>query len=235
MRALRALIVDTYYPAFLTAHYESRPGLAKRSYEEQLGALMGRCFGTTDAYSRYLKALGHEARDVVVNCEELQLRWAAEHGTGRLLRLARSAAPGRIGLAARHLLLHRIAAEQIRDYDPDVVYVQDLWFFSRRELDALRRSGRLIVGQIASEPPAPEILRGFDLITTSFPHYVERFRAQGVDSEYLRIAFYEPVLDRLGIGAERPHAVSFVGGLNPSVHGRGTDLLERVAASVDLE
>src|SRR3954447_26311303 len=124
MRALRALIVDTYYPAFLTAHYESRPGLAKRSYEEQLGALMGRCFGTTDAYSRYLKALGHEARDVIVNCEELQLRWAAEHGTGRLLRLARSAAPGRIGLAAPHPLLHPLPAAPDPALRPQVGFRQ---------------------------------------------------------------------------------------------------------------
>ena len=65
------------------------------------------------------------------------------------------------------------------------MYVQDLGFFSRRELDAIRRAGTLVVGQIASEPPPPERLRGFDLILTSFPHYVERFRALGVDSEYL--------------------------------------------------
>ena len=72
---------------------------------------------------------------------------------------------------------------------------QDLCFFSRDELDRLRGGGaarRRPDRERAAR--RPEVLRGFDLITTSFPHYVERFRALGVDSEYLPIAFDERVL-----------------------------------------
>jgi hypothetical protein len=214
------LIVDTYYPAFLESHYAGRPGLADASYAEQLGALIDRCFGTTDAYSANLNALGHEAVDVIANCEPLQLAWAAEHGVGRT---------GALRLAGRRAQLHRILSAQIKRFDPDVVYVQDLWLLSRRELDRLRGDGRLVVGQIASAPPEPDRLQGFDLLVTSFPHYVERFRALGVASSYLPIAFHRPVLERVAPDG-RPHGAVFVGGVNPRVHPAGTALLERLCA-----
>jgi hypothetical protein len=238
---VRIAVVDTYYPAFVADHYRRRPELRRASYDEQLAALFARSFGTSDAYSHYLTELGHEAVELPVNCLELQAAWAREHGHGSLLKAAASL-PTRLGVAARSRFLHRVANAQLEELDPDVVYLQDLWFFRREELDAFRADGRLVVGQIASPAPGPELLRGFDLITTSFPHFVPRFREAGIDAEYLKIAFDERVLERLraeGVdpspGAERPHRVAFVGGLDPSVHGEGVALLERLVRQVPLE
>jgi hypothetical protein len=229
---LRVAVVDTYYPAFLAAHYAERPGLAERSYDEQLRSLMERQFGTSDVYSHELHGLGHEAADFLVNAPELQLAWRREYG-GRRPWLA--SMPGQVGAAGRHRFLHGTARAQIERFDPEVVYVQDLWFFSRAELDAMRAGGRLVVSQIASATPGPDILRGCDLITTSFPHYVERFRALGVDSEYFPIAFDERVLERIDTSAPRDVDVAFVGGLNPGVHPGGVALLERLAGRLRLE
>ena len=224
-------MVDTYYPAFLEAHYASRPGLAKRSYPEQLDSLIDRCFGTADAYSRHLNELGHDAIDLVANCEPLQFRWTSEHGR-----------PGRLSRLARRGLLQRIAMAQIAEHEADVVYAQNLSFFSRADLDRLRGEGRLVAGQIASPMPDVERLRGFQLLLTSFPHFVSRFRELGVESEYLPIAFYAEVLDRLrreGVdpspGAGRPHPITFVGGLGADVHGPRVQLLERIAERLPFE
>jgi spore maturation protein CgeB len=237
---VRIAVVDTYYPAFLAEHYQRRPELRRAPYAEQLAALMDRCFGTSDAYSHHLSELGHEAVDLVVNCFELQSASASERGRRSLLRLAGSL-PTRVGVAARSRFLHAVANAQIEELDPEVVYLQDLWFFRREELDEFRAQGRLVVGQIASAPPGIELLRGFDLITTSFPHFVSRFREAGIDSEYFKIGFYERVIDRLqasGVdpspGAERLHAVSFIGGLDPTVHRGGTALLERLSERVPI-
>jgi spore maturation protein CgeB len=238
---VRVLVVDTYYPAFLDAHYAQRPGLDGKAYDAQLKALMTRSFGTSDAYSHNLRKLDHEATELVVNCLPLQRRWARECGrvgiAGRLPEL-----PGRAGGAVRHRFLHEVARAQVAAFDPDVVYAQDLWFFRRDELDRMRGEGRLLVGQIASQPPGLDIVRGFDLITTSFPHYVERFRAAGVGSEYFPIAFDERVLGRLrasGVDPDpRSHrevGVAFVGGLNPEVHPAGVALVERLARRLPLE
>jgi spore maturation protein CgeB len=240
---VRILVLDTYYPEFLAAHYRQQPQLASRSYGVQLASLMDRCFGTSDAYSSHLRELGHEAGEVVANCEPLQLRWAVEQGYGRLaVNRFGVALPGPMRLLARRTALRRIALEQIEAFDPQVVYLQDLWFFKAQDLDALRRAGRFVAGQIASALPAERMLRRFDLLVSSFPHFVQRFREQGIDSEYLKIAFYRKVLERLqhqGVQpdaeAPRDYGVAFVGGLDPRVHGSGTRLLERIARQVDVD
>ena len=236
---MRVIVVDTYYPAFLEAHYAARPRLSEKSYTAQLDSLMQQCFGTADAYSYYLRRLGHDAVDVVANCEPLQLQWAREHHfVGSLGGHLGRFLPGRLDRRTR---LREITLAQIAELDPEVVYLQDLWFFSSGDLEGLRRAGRLVVGQIASKPPNDARLRLFDLLTTSFPHYVDRFRSIGVDAEYFRIAFYERVLERLkerGLEgrpeAERSYALTFVGGLDPRVHQRGVQLLERLSRDVEL-
>jgi hypothetical protein len=193
---------------------------------------MARHFGTGDAYARELRALGHDAWTVVANCEPLQLAWAREHGAARLTR-ARARLPTRIGIAARHALTSEILEAQVRTLAPDVVYLQDLWLMSRRRLDALRAKGLRVAGQIASAPPGPEVLRGFDLLVSSLPKLVSRFEALGVQARLLRIGYDETIHAALrGAGIDpspesaRAHAVSFVGALNPRTHARGTRVLE---------
>jgi len=231
---LRVLVIDTCYPAFLAEHDAQRPGLERAPYDEQLAALMARRFGTSDAYSHELRRLGHDAVEVIANSPRLQRAWAAEHGRERLLATM-TELPTRAGAAARHLFARRVLRAQVAAFDPDVVYFQDLWVASRPELDRLRAGGRLVVGQIASTAPAPEVLRGYDLVVTSFPHYVERFRALGVDSEYLPISFDARLLDEVAVDGDRPHGAVFVGGVNPALHPGGVALLERLCRQVNLD
>src|SRR4051812_49142576 len=82
---MRIVIVDPYYEAFLAQTYADRPDLADLPFADQRAELLGRFFGTADFYSHALQALGHDAQDLVPNCEPLQFRWAAEAG----LRLPR--------------------------------------------------------------------------------------------------------------------------------------------------
>src|SRR4051812_28385437 len=85
---MKFLIVDSYYPRFLDA---ALPPLLEGDpdYRTLLQRILALRFGTADFYSRNLKAHGHEAQDLIFNCEPLQRRWAAENGVGvsRGLRL----------------------------------------------------------------------------------------------------------------------------------------------------
>ncbi len=234
---MRIALIDTLYPQFVARHYAERPGLARRAYAEQHAALIERCFGTSDAYSANLRALGHEAVDLLVDVEPLQRAWAREHGA----LTARERLPGRLGRLGPERL-RAVARAQIAAFGADVVYCQSLSFFTPQDLDALRAEGRLVVGQIASAPPAAEQLRAYDLLLTSFPHYVERFQALGVDSEYFRIGFDERVLDRLrGEGVDPDaaapgrHGAVFVGGIHPSVHGEGVRRWERLLGRIPFD
>ncbi|MHB8468468.1 MAG: CgeB family protein [Gaiellaceae bacterium] len=220
---MRFLILDTCYPAFLRAHYERAPGLASRPYQEQWAALMATFFGTADSYSHALQELGHEAHEVVANCEPLQRAWAREHDV-RTPRLRRRPSEA-------------VVRAQAAAFRPDVVYVQNMQHFSPALLGELRRGGALVAGQIASEPPPDDVVRAFDLVLTSFPHFVDRLGRLGVRTAYLRIGFDPRVLARLETErAQRDrHAAVFVGALNRTQHREGNELLERAARRAPLE
>ena len=218
---MRVLIVDTYYPAFLKAHYAERTALADAPYDVQWRALMDRFFGTSDSYSHFLGVLGHEAHEVVVNCDPLQLAWADEHG----IRLKTRLPPFR----DRSLVLAQAEA-----FHPDVVYVQDLNALTPSSLKELRKRSQLLVGQIASGAPGPRQLAPFDLLLTSFPHFVPRFRERGIASEHFRIGFDPRVLKH--VQCESPtEDVVFVGGLARGPHARGNELLEQAARRAPID
>lgn len=234
---MKLLIVDTYYPAFLARFYTQHNGLAAADYPTQLRALLGSCFGTSDFYSRHLNALGCEAEDLVVNCIQLQQAWAlannvplsqfalkVPHRFFRLPVLGKFLA-GLPGLV-------EVAVAQVKAAKPDVLYCQDLSFFPGEVLRELKQYVRLVVGQIACPLPPESFLRGYDLILTSFPHFVDRLRALGVASEYFRIGFDDRVLELLG-QVEKDIDFSFVGGISRH-HGGAIPLLEHMASSTDM-
>lgn len=234
---MRIAIVDTYYPRFLKAHYRRHRGLATRSSDIQRRSLLDTCFGTSDYYSRNLAPLGCEALDLIVNCVPLQKSWAGENGVPfsawamhvphRTFRLPvvgpwLSSLPG----------LLEVAIAQVKAFKPDILYCQDLSFFPGEVLKSFKSEVRLIVGQIACPLPPESFLRGYDVILTSFPHFVGRLRQMGVKSEYFRIAFDERILELLG-QIDKDIESSFVGGITRH-HGNAIPLLDYVARNTDI-
>ena len=228
---MKFLIADTYYQAFLSDFYAGHPDLAGRPYAAQWRALMDECFGTADYYSTHLRELGHEAEEVVPNCEPMQRQWARENGVTldetprRSLYLRRRVVPW-IRSAPRDDWSLTILEAQVKAHRPDVLYVQDMHALPPFFLQAVRPHVRRIVGQIASPTNPGADFRDYDLILTSFPHFVGRFRQEGLKSEYFRIGFEPRVLTRL-TGTERTGVV-FVGGLS-SAHSQRVQFLEAVA------
>jgi hypothetical protein len=127
----------------------------------------------------------------------------------------------------------RAISEQIKSFSPDVVYCQDINFFPEESLRELRNHAGLIVGQIASPLPPTSFLKNYDLILTSFPHFVSRLRQMGINSEYFRIGFEPKILDQVG-SVEKNIDVSFVGGLG-SKHSKSIELLEYLAEHTPIK
>ncbi len=229
---MKILIVDTYYPKFLADFYRSNP-IASRSSAEQKKALLASGFGTSDAYSRNLNSLGVEAEEIIANNAPLQLMWARENGlvAGLLSRLPQSWTTGEmLGpiFDRSHVLVH-LLVEQIRRAKPDILYLQDLGAIPPDLLMTLKSYVGLVVGQVASPLLPEKWLKPYDLILTSFPHFVDRIRAIGIASHCFRLGFDETILAKIGQPARR-YACTFVGGLT-AAHARGTAFLEYVAKS----
>lgn len=234
---MKIVIVDTYYAAFLARFYAQQSELASADYPTQLQALLNACFGTSDFYSRHLNALGCEAQDLIVNCVPLQRTWAKAHNVP-LSQLALKVPHRlfRVPVLGNFLAdlpgLMDVAVAQIKAAKPDVLYCQDLSFFPGEVLHELKSHVRLIVGQIACPLPPESFLKGYDLILTSFPHFVDKLRALGVDSEYFRIGFDERVLSLLG-AIKKDIDFSFVGGISRH-HGGAIPVLEYLAEQTGM-
>lgn len=200
----RIAIVDTNYQSYL----DSLPSPLLGDYETELARHLSRGFGTYDCYSFYLKQEGWETLDIVANYTELQKRWAMEHGW----------------TDGSNVL---ITLQQIEDFRPDCVLMQDLSFFDAATLEFLRRK-YLLVGQCSCPMPAAEKVSKFHTLFTSFPHYVERFKALGVQAHYLPLAFDPRMLSEES--TQKQFDISFVGGVGKRSHWKaGTEMLERVA------
>lgn len=184
---MKILILDTFYPAFLDTFFRGDAASGDQSYGATWRRLMDRCFGTADFYSTGLTPLGHEVQEIVVNAAPLQERWRRESAPDVRTR-------GKEGDLSWE---KSIVFEQVRQFDPDVIYVQDVPHYSAAFLDSLRGDGRALVGQNACPLDWTYPFAVYDLIVTSFPHYVERFRALGAPSEYMPLAFAPQVRERI--------------------------------------
>jgi len=209
----RCLFLNTYYQGFLDSHYSRNPQLASACYDQQKASLQQFCFGDSDFYSQGLIKAGWDADDLIINCPALQQAWAREnHFAGRGLE---------------------IAVEQIRRLKPDVVYIQDLHVATAEFLSAIRPHTRLVVGQIASPLPPQADLASIDIIFSSFPHFVQRFRRMGLTAYYQPLAFEPRVLEKLP-ELPRKYPVTFVGGLS-AAHGKGMQILMALAERIPID
>lgn len=235
---MRILILDTYYPKFLHTVYSQDPTWAQLPYAQQWRHLMDECFGTADFYSSNLAALGHEAHEIVANCLPLQMQWADEHGLKRSDAQQWKPTKRRgwipwMRKIVRPEWMRRVWTEQIRDYRPDVLYVQDMNGIDAEFLREMKSHCRLLVGQIACPLDTKQDSSVYDLILSSFPHYVTRFEQQGLKSAYFRIGFEPKILERLRSEEKQQNIASFVGGLSRD-HTERMHFLERIAQDVEL-
>ena len=210
------LFLNTFYDGFLATMYADAT-LASASYASQHSALLAANFGDSDFYSAGLQRAGWQAEDVVVNALPLQLAWATENGVPTTVQ-------------GQPLSGIEVAAEQVARTRPDVVYVQDLNNTPAAFLDAIRPFVKIVCGQIATPVVGRVPFDRYDVLISSFPHYVAKFREVGLCAYYQPLAFSETVLDAVGNPAwnGRKTDCSFVGGIS-RLHIEGNQLLEDLA------
>jgi spore maturation protein CgeB len=228
---VKFLIVDTYYPAFLHGLYAQRPALARCPYDEQWHALMDQCFGTADFYSANLQKLGHEATEIVANCRPLQLQWAREQGVALRRTFWRRVRGVPVPWLDKDWI-YPVLMAQIKAYRPDVIHFQDPGATPAAFLKEVRPYVRLITGQIASPIPPWADFRPYDLMLSSFPHFVERFSQLGLRSAYFRLGFEPRVLQYLE--RTETNEVVFIGGVSRA-HAERIQFLEQVAQRVPVK
>ena len=237
---MKILIVDTYYDKFLKTFYKKNPALKNSEYNSQLKYLLNSNFGTSDSYSYYFNKNNWKADDLIVNCLFLQKEWAKNKNI-KIPELI-SKIPHKflkLPIIGRNLgnmngLLY-IAKEQIKAYKPDILYCQDLSFFPEEILLDIKKENniRLIVGQIACPLPPKSFINPYDLILTSFPHFVSRLRNDGKNCDYFKIGFDQRILSKT-VQNDRDIDFSFVGGIS-KYHNYASKNIEYLIKNAKLQ
>ena len=237
---MKILIVDTYYDRFLKIFYKKNPNLINCEYDFQLEALLNSNFGTSDTYSYYLNKNNWQASDLIVNCSFLQREWVKKKDI-KISEL-RSKIPHKffklpiIGKKLGNFNgLVDIAKEQIKAFKPEILYCQDLSFFPNEVLFEIKKENniRLIVGQIACPLPPKSFLNPYDLILTSFPHFVNRLRKDGKNCDYFKIGFDQRILSKNSQN-DRDIDFSFVGGISKN-HNHAKKDIEYLIKNANLQ
>ena len=228
----RFLILDNYYDNFLRSFYSQHPDVESLDFESHRALLMAQRFGTSDAYSYNLKKFGHEAQETITNDERLQIKWARENG---ILSLP---LPRYLNYGLKQTLgydwRYKVIKAQVEHIKPDVLYIQEHNILSDAFIAKLKPLVKLVVGQVASPLPKQRTHKSYDLVLTSFPHFVERFRKKGIASEYFRLAFDERVFGEVKSTNGPMFDVTFVGGISKA-HGHGYELIKEISERLLIE
>ena len=233
---MKILILDTYYQGFLNYFWLSQSAKQGVPFGQQHKLLLSQNFGTADFYSKNFRKLGHTAQEYIVNDIFSQGSWAAQNNDYRypLLQLAKL----EFRITTHNKLinpivdLETIVLAQVKHFSPDVIYLQHLSYLSPSCLRQLKQHTTILAGQIASQLPNKDYLKHYDVIYTSFPHFVSKLKSLGVFGEFLPIGFDPSVLNGIKPTA-RIYNVTFIGSFTPQ-HQKGTELLEKVAAQIPI-
>lgn len=198
---MRILLIGSYYPEYLADLYAQDTGLASLPYDQQLRRIYEEGFAVSDAYAVGLNAAGCRVRELLVNADLLQGRWAADHG----LSLCENV----------HDRRRQIALAQVAEFRPEVVYVFEWCPLGDQFLAQVKPMVRLLAGQVASPLHSNRTYAGYDLMVSSYPPLVDHFLRRGIAAEYLPLAFDPRILGKLPAPAPL-HDLTFVGGFAPS-------------------
>lgn len=233
----KIVFIQTNYPDFLTDFYAKHNEWRRWSYAKIKSALLSELFGSADFYGKSLATLGWEYDELIVNDYNQQSLWARNNKIDiKKEFLWAKYIPG----SWRNLLglngwVKHIAFAQIKAECPDVLYIHDLNVFNTDDLRMIKSWGVKVIGQIAYPLPLDmKALKEYDLIVSSFHHYVKLFRTMGIKSEYLRWCFEKSILGKVKVPKTKRYEVSFVGGFSPH-HRDGNGIFEKLAKEVKVD
>lgn len=235
MKSTKIILAQTNYPGFLNTFEKTNSDLTKysqlkKNWDDQM-------FGQGNFYSLHLNQLGWDAQETILNSYLMQSMWMSEHGktlNKNELPLSKYLPESVKNIIGARSWIKKALFEQVRTIKPEVLYMHDLSILSSDDIKRIRPYIKLLVGQIACPLPLDtRPLKQYDLIISSFPHYVEMFRSWGIGSEYLQWCF-EPSINTSLISGPKKYDVVFIGGYS-SAHSQGNKILEDLARVVKVD
>jgi len=203
------------------------PNWVLQSYQEQKAIWDSRYYVYADSFSYWMRKLGNEAMDIVVDCVSLQSSWARENDINTLLD---------------DWKIDTVLA-QIGKFKPDVVYLQDVHVLPssiRKSLKSIFPFIKLVV--IFRGYPGGS-LRYFadfcdaDMLLVSAPQLVTKFEQLGKEAHLVYHSFDHRINRFLNTVLDKDKVqLSFVGslGYGTSEHAERANLINILSAQSEL-
>lgn len=214
----------TIYPECTKQFLANNPGYQSLSYQQLYERFVAGHYGWANYFARNLSTLGCEAQDLFADVEPLQKAWARERGVDYRLDTWRQ----------------DIVLAQAKSFRPDVIFLQDLYFFDagfRQQLREACGSGVLMIGWQAAPTNDYSVLRDLDLLLTCAPHFVDYMRQAGTNAVLFLHAFDSSVLSALPVIPTRDLDFTFIGSfvLQQGFHHERYALVHSLMQSAPLE
>ena len=197
----RLLKFTTTYSKF-EKEYEKKVQKPKKTSFEQLYKIFSESYyGWSDWYAKYLRELGNDAWEVPATLKPLQKKWAQKNQVQFDPKKWKK----------------KIALCQAKKYQPDIVFLQNLYFFDQEFRKSLRNAvgGNVVLVGWRSAPTSDfSKFKDIDLVLTSLPYFVDLMRKKGIKAELLYGGFEPSILeDSDVVSANRDIQFSFAGSL----------------------
>ena len=219
----RFIRITDYYEEFLDSYYNNNLNCSHLSYNEEYLGIIEQSIEIVSSYGKYLRKIGVDAIDVISNATSLQKKWAIEHNF------------------SSKLSNDEIVFEQIKYYQPEIVWIDSTRFLSKEWITYLRenvKSLKLVVGHICA-PYNATIEAAFhelDIVFTCSPCTVDNLKRKGVKNiELAYHAFNHSVLNEINteINDFPQRKLVFTGSLitGYGLHNERIEYLERIINS----
>ncbi|KPA15174.1 Capsule polysaccharide biosynthesis, partial [Candidatus Magnetomorum sp. HK-1] len=203
----------TYDQVFIESFYHKNRELLSKSYTTQKKHIFAECFGESNFYSKGLQKAGWNTENFIINCQPLQSALTKENNfSGNSLE---------------------IIIEQIRRFTPEVVYLHNLEICTAEFIVAIRPYTKLIVGQIDTPISPNTYIKGFDIIFSSFPHFVKKFREAGITAYYQSLSFAPQILSSMP-KTHRHYPLAFIGSISTEYRNE-ENFLEKFAEKNSID
>ena len=214
----------TIYGIFARQFLKNNLDCEYLSYQELYDRFVRTRYGLSNFYAKHMEALGNEAQDLFASFEPLQKAWAREQGVEY----------------GEDTWLRDIVLAQVKAFQPDVLYLQDLYLLDQSFRQQLREACNkrvMIIGWRAAPTQDFTVFGDLDVILTAAPHMVQKLRQGGANAVQMPLAFEHTILDEVKPVAERDLDFTFVGSLGSrnGHHSQRYATIEKLMPSTPLQ
>ncbi|MDM8542688.1 glycosyltransferase [Desulfococcaceae bacterium HSG9] len=214
----------TIYPEFVSQFLEQTPNYECLSYQDLYDRFVGTHYGWSNYFAKHIESFGNIAEDLFASFEPLQKMWAYENNVKY----------------SDENWLKEIVCAQIRKFQPDILFLQDLYLFDQSFRDQVReicKKSVILVGWRAAPTSDFSSFKDLDLILSCIPLFVKKMRACGCNAAYIPMGFEHTVLDSIKLTQNRTFDFTFAGSLGDKhgAHSQRYALIEKMMDNTPLQ